>query len=73
MVEWTAEIAEWQNTKRQATIANLISSIYIYIYPIIIFYKPTHHYYFLYISPIPIRIVGLMRSLGLVYFQHYII
>jgi hypothetical protein len=26
MVEWTAEIAEWQNTKRQATIANLISS-----------------------------------------------
>jgi hypothetical protein len=25
-VEWTAEIAEWQNTKRQATIANLISS-----------------------------------------------
>jgi hypothetical protein len=26
MIEWTAEIAEWQNTKRQATIANLISS-----------------------------------------------
>jgi hypothetical protein len=26
MVEWTTEIAEWHNTKRQATIANLISS-----------------------------------------------
>jgi hypothetical protein len=26
MVEWTTEIVEWQNTKRQTTIANLISS-----------------------------------------------